>query len=420
MRKIVIIGGGFAGVNLTKCLSGNKDFEVTIVDKNNYHFFPPLIYQVATAFIEVSNICYPYRKMMQEKENLYFHYGEFEKIDTHRKIIYTDTGVLRYDIAVLALGTETNFFGMENVEKNAYPMKTIDDALILRNHLLTNLEKASKLSNTENIAKYQNIVIAGGGATGVEIAGMIAQMGEKLMRKDYPEIIDNLGKVYLINSGESLLAPMSKKSQQEALKQLQNLNVEVLLNTSVKDYDNDKVTLSTGEIIPAVTLLWTSGVIGRAVPGIPLQSIGRGRRITVDEFNRVIDVADVYAIGDICLQTSDPAYPSGHPQVAQVAIQQAKQLSENLIQWAKKQKGQPFLYKNSGSMAIISKSNAVVDLPKNGFMKGFIAWLVWLFIHIIPIVGFGNKMKLAYNWFWSYITDDPTLRLIIRKKHRGL
>jgi NADH:ubiquinone reductase (H+-translocating) len=418
MKKIVIIGGGFAGINLAKSLSGNKNFEITIVDKNNYHFFPPLIYQVATAFIEVSNICYPFRRMMQEKDNLYFHYGEFEEIDTARKTIHTDTGSLQYDIAVLALGTETNFFGMENVEKNAYPMKTIDDALILRNHLLENLERTSKLSNRENITKYQNVVIAGGGATGVEIAGMIAQMGEKLLRKDYPEITDNLGGIYLINAGESLLAPMSGKSQQEALQQLQNLNVKVLLKTSVKDYKDDKVTLSTGDIIPAATLLWTSGVIGRKVPGIPLQSVGRGRRIIVDEYNRVVDAEDVYALGDICLQTSDPAYPSGHPQVAQVAIQQAKQLSENLVRWTENQKGQPFVYKNNGSMAIISKRNAVVDLPKNGFLKGFVAWLVWLFIHIIAMVGFGNKMKLAYNWFWSFITDNPALRLIIRKSGR--
>ena len=417
--KVVIVGGGFAGLNLAKKLIRNDDFQVTLVDKNNYHFFPPLLYQVSTSFIEPSNISYPFRRMFQKKANFRFHLGCLTNIDIENNIVETDTGDVEYDGLVLAMGTETNYFGMENVKRNALPMKSIDDALNIRNHILINLEKVVRLSNGPEREKLQNIVIAGGGPTGVEVSGMLAEMRKNILRKDYPELKNLRGNIYLIDASPTLLGPMSQKSQEEAHKVLKDLGVKIILDTAVKDYDHGLVMLANGETIPAATVLWTSGVIARKVPGIPAESIGRGRRIIVDEFNKVKGTENVYAIGDICYQTTDPENPGGHPQLAQVAIQQGKHLAENLERLREKEPMKPFRYHNKGTMAIIAKYKAVVDLPR-GFFKGFIAWLVWLFIHLIPIAGYRNKFKLAANWMWSFISNDPTLRLIIRPKKEAM
>lgn len=413
--KIVIIGGGFAGLNLAKHLAGNQLFDITLVDKNNYHLFPPLLYQVSTAFIEASNISYPFRRMFQYKENLRFHLGELKKIEASNNKIETSDGDLFYDCLILAMGTETNYFGLENIKKHALPMKTIDDAIHLRNHLLLNAEKAVRTNDPVEQVKLQNIVISGGGPTGVEVSGMLAEMIHSLINKDYPELKKNDANIYLISSGSTLLGPMSAKSQAEAYKVLNKLGVQIKLNTSVKDYIDGDIRLSTGECIPAATLVWTSGVIARQVPGLIDECTGRGKRIIVDEFNRVKGTQNIFAIGDQCIQTADVDYPNGHPQLAQVAIQQGVHLASNLKRLQAGQALTAFKYKNKGSMAIISKYQAVVDLP-NAFFKGLPAWFVWLFVHIIPIVGFGNKIKLAYNWFCSLITNDPALRLIIRPK----
>lgn len=412
-KRVVIIGGGFAGLNLAKKLASHNDFEITLVDRNNYHFFPPLLYQVSTAFIEASNISYPFRRMFQGESNFHFFMGSLLRIDTASNVIETDNGTVAYDYLVLAMGTETNFFDNKNVKEKALPMKTIDDALHLRNHILLNLEKAVRIPDKTEKLKLGNIVIAGGGPTGVEIAGMLAEMAKNIVSKDYPTIQERRSKIYLVDGGESLLGPMSKKSQEEAYQVLHHLNVHILLNTMVKDYIDEQVVLSNGETIPSATLIWASGVIAREVPGLPKEVITRGRRILVDEFNKVKESANVFAIGDQCFQTSDPDYPQGHPQLAQVAIQQGKLIADNLKRLHNQEPLKPFRYNNKGSMAIIAKFKAVVDLPK-GFFKGFFAWLVWLLIHIIPIAGFRNKGKLAFNWFWSFITNDPTLRLIIR------
>jgi len=302
------------------------------------------------------------------------------------------------------------------VKNNALPMKTIDDAINLRNHILLNLEKLVKSNDPLERDIRRNIVIAGGGPTGVEVSGMIAEMGKYILEKDYPELKGRRDTIFLVDAGHALLGPMSEKSQQEALKVLTRLGVQVKLGTAVKDFTNDKVLLSTGETINSNTLIWASGVIAREAPGLPPESIAqRGRRIIVDEYNKVAGTPNIFAIGDQCVQTTDKNYPNGHPQLAQVAIQQGKLLAENLVRLSKGKTMKPFSYYNKGTMAIISKFKAVVDLPK-GFFKGFIAWLVWLFIHIIPIAGFRNKAKLAFNWFWSFITNDPTLRLIIRPR----
>ena len=417
LKKIVIVGGGFAGLNLAKKLAGNPYYQVILVDKNNYHFFPPLLYQVSTAFIEPSNISYPFRRMFQEMTNLRFFMGSLLSVDTASNTIETENGNLSYDYLVLAMGTETNFFGMENVKEKALPMKTIDDALHLRNHILLMLEKAVRSTDIREREKLSNVVIAGGGPTGVEIAGMLAEMGSNIVAKDYPTVRKGTGKIYLVDAGAELLGPMSKKSQEEAYKVLDKLGVQILLNTMVKDFVDEKVVLGNGNTINSATLIWSTGVIAREVPGLPQEAITRGRRIVVDEFNKVLGTENVYALGDQSYQTADPQYPNGHPQLAQVAIQQGKLLAANLNSLAEGKMMKPFRYKNKGSMAIIAKFKAVVDLPK-GFFKGFFAWVVWLFIHLIPIAGFRNKWKLAFNWFWSFVTNDPTLRLIIRPEEQ--
>lgn len=413
--KAIIVGGGFAGMNMAKALAGNKDIEVVLVDRNNYHFFPPLLYQVATAFIEASNISYPFRRMFQHKANIRFHNGSLINIHVAENKIETDTGILEYDYLVLAMGTETNYFDMQQVKANALPMKTIDDALNMRNRLLLTMEQATRTKDEAERSRLTNVVIAGGGPTGVELAGMMAEMGRTILRKDYPELQTGNGHIYLVDSSEHLLNAMSHSSQEEAYKTLRRLGVHVKLHTRVKDYTGNKVILSTGEEIVTPILIWATGVIAREAPGLPASSIGRGRRIIVDAFNKVQGTENIFTIGDQCIQLTDKNYPEGHPQLAQVAIQHGKALAKNLARLAAGQAPVPFRYRNKGSMAIIAKYKAVVDLPR-GFYKGFFAWLTWLFIHIIPIAGFRNKAKLAYNWFWSFITNDPTLRLIIRPK----
>ncbi|WP_299182590.1 NAD(P)/FAD-dependent oxidoreductase [uncultured Chryseobacterium sp.] len=414
-KHVVIVGGGFAGINLIKSLKNDSRFRITLVDKNNYHFFPPLIYQVATSFIEASNISYPFRKMISKYNNVHFHMGSLLRVNRENNTIETDTGNLSYDYLVLALGTESNFFGMENVQRCALPMKSIEEALYLRNHMLLNLEEAARNKDIKAAEKLQNVVIAGGGPTGVELAGMLAEMGRYIAEKEYPEIKLGLSNLYLIDALPNLLSSMSETAQDTSYKTLKKLGVKILLNTSVKDYVDGKVLLSDGSSIPTETLIWTSGVIGREVPGLPEESITKGRRILVDEFNKVHNTENIFALGDICLQLTDKNYPKGHPQLAQVAIQQAKNLGDNLKRLQEVKRGIPFRYKNKGSMAIISKFKAVVDLPDFSF-KGFIAWLTWLFIHIIPLVGFRNKLRLALDWLRLFITNNPSIRLILYPK----
>lgn len=411
--KIVVVGGGFAGINFVKRMANDNRFQVTLVDKNNYHSFTPLLYQVGMAFIEPSNISYPFRRLFQEKYNLRFHLGSLVSVNQKENTIETNTGMLAYDYLVLAVGTLSNYFGMENVKNNSWPLKTINDATNLRNHLLLNMEKAVRAKDPVERMKLLNVVIAGGGPSGVEVAGMLAEMVHNIGAKEYPEITNVRFPIYLIEASPVLLGPMSKKSQKEATKVLTKLGVQVKLNVAVKDYSDGNVLLSNGESIPTNALIWTSGVIGREVPGLPAEVIGRGRRILVDEFNQVRGTKNIYAIGDISLQTTDENYPQGHPQLAQTAIQHGRLLAENFKRKTENRSLKPFAYHDKGSMAIISKYKAVADLPQS-FVKGFPAWFIWLFVHLIPITSFRNKMKLAFSWLWSFMTNDPTLRLIIR------
>jgi NADH dehydrogenase len=353
--------------------------------------------------------------MFQEKDNLRFHLGSLIQINQESKTIETDTGIITYDYLVIALGTETNYFGMERVKNNALPMKNITDALKMRNHILLSMECAVRSNDPVEKVKFLNVVIAGGGPSGVEIAGMLAELGRNIAAKEYPEIQNLKAFIHLVDSSPTLLGPMSRLAQQEAYDVLSKLGVQILLNTTVKDYDNGEVILGDGSTIATNTLIWTTGVIGRALPGIQPEVIGRGRRVMVDEFNAVKDTKAIYALGDIALQTTDENFPNGHPQLAQVAIQQGILLAKNFHKMAANQPLKPFKYNDKGSMAIIAKYKAVADLPKFSF-KGFFAWLIWLFIHIIPIAGFRNKVKLALSWLWSFMTNNPTIRLIIRSR----
>ena len=418
--KVVIIGGGFAGINLALDLANKDQFEVTLVDKNNYNFFPPLIYQVATAFLEPSSISYPFRKLFSGKDNLHFRLGELLKVVPAEKKIILSNGELNYDYLVFATGAETNYFGMENVKANAIPMKTLDDAIEMRNKLLQQMEQASICTDPEETKRLLTIVIAGGGPTGVEVSGMFAEMRNGILRKEYPELAGKGSEIYLVDGGHALLAPMSEKSQQNTYDDLNRLGVKIMLNCHVKDYVNDSVVFDNGQVIQTKNLIWAAGVTAKVFEGIPTESYGRGRRMIVDEHNKVQGVDGVYAIGDTCIQQTDPNFTGGHPQVAQVAIQQGKKLAKNLRRIAEGKAPEAFEYLDKGSMAIIGKNKAVVDLPTpKVHFKGFFAWLIWLFIHLLSLITYRNRIRTFYNWMIAYLTKDQSLRMIIKPSRQN-
>ena len=417
VKEIVIIGGGFSGVNLALQLSGNHNFHITLADRNNYNFFPPLLYQVATGYLEASNISYPFRKLFQEKKNINFRMGEFLKVVQPENKVILSTGELEYDYLVFATGTETNFFGIENVKKNAIPMKTVNDALEMRNHILQKLEQATITNDANEKRKLLNIVVAGGGPTGVEVSGMMAEMKKNTMRKDYPELAGKGAEsnIYLVDAGAHVLAPMSPQSQTDTYEALKELGVIIKLNTHVKDYVDDLVVFDNGETIETKTLIWAAGVASQVFDGIASECYGRGKRLIVDAFNKVQGTQNIYAIGDTCIQTTDAHFANGHPQVAQVAIQQGKNLAKNFIAISKEKEPQAFAYIDKGSMAIIGRNKAVADLPKPKLhFKGFIAWFMWVFIHLISLIDYRNRVKTLYNWMIAYFTKDQSLRMIIR------
>ncbi|MEZ7500288.1 NAD(P)/FAD-dependent oxidoreductase [Flavobacterium sp. Arc3] len=411
----VIIGGGFAGINLAKELSNQKGVQVTLVDKNNYNFFPPLIYQVATAFLEPSSISYPFRKLFAGKKNIQFRLGELVKVVPSENKIILHNGELSYDHLVFATGAETSYFGMENVKKNAIPMKTLNDAIEMRNTILKNLEKAAICKDIRKRRKLLTIVVAGGGPTGVEVSGMFAEMRKSIFQKEYPELGTTASNIYLVDGGPALLAPMSKESQKDTLEALTSLGVMVQLNTQVVDYVDDTVFLSNGETIQTKNLIWAAGVSAKIFDGIPTESYGRGKRMATDAFNKVNGTDNIYAIGDTCIQVTDTDFPNGHPQVAQVAIQQGLNLAENFKLLIRNKPMVPFKYNDKGSMAIIGKNKAVVDLPKPKLhFKGFFAWAIWLFIHLVSLITYRNRIKTFFNWMIAYFAKDQSLRMIIR------
>ncbi len=413
IKKIVVIGGGFAGINLVTRLSENPDYQVTLVDRNNYIFFPPLLYQVATGFLEVSNISYPFRKLLRDRRNVLFRMAEFKKVYPDEKKVALSNGVLDFDYLVLATGTETNYFGMENVRKHAISMKSINDAVSMRNTLLQRMEQATIEQDMEERRRLLTIVVAGAGPTGVEVSGMFAEMRKNVILKDYPEFAGSGAKIYLIDGGPAVLAAMSERSRQYTHGELVKMGVDVRLNSQVKAYDGEVVTLADGASIASKTLIWAAGVTASQFDGIPSECYGRGRRLTVDAHNQVIGLEGIYAIGDTAIQLTDPAYPGGHPQVAQVAIQQGKQLAQHFRRIDRGEAPKPFVYHDKGSMAIIGRNKAVADLPRLHF-KGFIAWFMWLFVHLLGLINYRNRVKTLFNWASAYFTKDQSLRFIIR------
>lgn len=412
-KRVVIVGGGLGGLRLAEDLYGSG-MQVVLIDKNNFHQFPPLIYQIASAGIDPSSISFPFRQIFRKRKDFYFRMAEARMVDTEKKILQTSIGKIDYDYLVLAAGATTNFFGNKNIEEWAIPMKTVPEAMGLRNALLSNFERALTCATEEERQELLNVVIVGGGATGVEIAGALSEMRRYVIPYDYPDMDSSLMHIYLIEAGDRLLAGLSQESSQKAYEFLKSMGVDIQFGKMVTDYRDHKVVMKDGTEIPTRTFLWVSGIRANAMPGIDESHLGRGFRFKVDEYNRIPGVEDVFAIGDQCLQTSDAAYPNGHPQVAQVAIQQAKNLAKNLKlinQGADSSELTAFRYKNLGSMATIGRNKAVVEIGKFR-SQGFFAWVLWLVVHLRSILGVKNKMMVLLNWLWKYVSYNDSIRMI--------
>jgi len=415
--RITIIGGGFAGLNLVKHLARKEEFDVTLVDMNNYHLFPPLLYQVATGFLDVSNIAYPFRKFFHGKENIHFRLGKLQKVMPEDNKVLLSTGELAYDHLVLATGTEPNYFGIENIRRAALPMKTADDAIEIRNYMLQKMEEVTIEPDEMRRKKPFSVVIAGGGPTGVEIAGMLAEMREKILHRDYPELTGLQPRIHLVDSASALLGAMSVPSQKYTYEALLKMGVEIHLNAQVKDYINGTVIFSGGKTIETQILLWTAGVTARIFEGLPQECYGRGNRLLVNEYNKVSRTGNIYAIGDTCLLTSDRNFPQGHPQLAQVALQQGRNLAANLVAIIRSQPLTSFTYNDKGSLAIIGRNKAVADFPTPALhLKGFMAWIIWLFVHLFSLVTYRNRFMTLANWAVAFFTKDQSLRMIIRPR----
>ena len=412
-KRVVIVGGGLGGLRLAEDLYG-VGMQVVLIDKNNFHQFPPLIYQIASAGIDPSSISFPFRQIFRKRKDFYFRMAEARMVDTDKKILQTSIGKIDYDYLVLAAGATTNFFGNKNIEDWAIPMKTVPEAMGLRNALLSNLERALTCATEEERQELLNVVIVGGGATGVEIAGALSEMKRYVIPYDYPDMDSSLMHIYLIEAGDRLLAGMSQDSSKKAYDFLKSMGVDIQFGKMVTDYRDHKVIMKDGTEIPTRTFLWVSGIRANAMPGIDESHLGRGFRFKVDQYNRIPGLEGVFAIGDQCLQTTDKAYPNGHPQVAQVAIQQAKNLAKNLKKINEGQAESPltaFKYKNLGSMATIGRNKAVVEIGKLR-SQGFFAWILWLVVHLRSILGVKNKMMVLLNWLWKYVSYNDSIRMI--------
>jgi NADH dehydrogenase len=414
-KRLVISGGGFGGLRLAMSLADN-DFQIILLDKNNYHSFQPLFYQVATSGIEPSAISFPLRKIFQHYKNVHVRMARVLKVNSEHNEIETSIGTLRYDYLVLSMGAGNNFFGNASISKFSLPMKSVGESLGLRNTILNNFEKALNMTGKEEQIALMNLVIVGGGPTGVELSGALAEMKKYVLPKDYHELDFGNMNIYLIEGSGKLLGSMSEKSSLKALKYLTKLGVTVILGKTVSDYNGTTVALSDGTGIQASTLIWAAGIKGNNIQGINEKAIVRGNRLEVDRFSRINGYANVFAIGDIaCMIEKD--YPSGHPQVAQAAIQQARCLARNLIRLQENETLKPFSYKNLGSLATVGRNKAVVDLSFVKF-QGLLAWLFWMFIHLMAIVGVKNRLLIFINWAYHYFTYDQSLRLIIKPKVR--
>lgn len=415
-KHIVIVGGGFAGVYMAKALGNKKGIKVTLVDKNNYNFFPPLLYQVSTGMLDISSISIPFRSLFTGKDNLFFRIGELEEVIPEQNKILLTTGEMHYDALVIATGTKSNYFGMYNIEQNALPMKTVNDAIKLRNFLIMQGEKYTYCTDAAEKRKMRNIVISGAGPSGVEIAGMIAEMRNRKLMDIYAELVNEQLNIYLVDGAPTVLPPMSEKSQKYTLQTLKNMGIHVLLNKMVSDFKDDKVYFKDGETIETKTLIWTAGVTGIRFKGIPETSYQNGNRLLVDAFNKVDKTDNIYAIGDACLQMSDLNFPKGHPQLGSVAQQQGKALAEIFIAIVENKKPKPFKYRDKGAMAIIGDKKAVADMtfPKTTF-TGWFAWFSWLFVHLALLVSYRNRFRTFWNWFNAYVGKGQSQGIMIGK-----
>ncbi len=416
--KVVIVGGGFGGLRLARRLNNKAGFEVILIDKFNYHQFQPLFYQVATAGLDASNISFPLRKVFQKSKNVRIRLAELKQVLPGENKIITGTEEISYDVLVLATGADTNFFGNKNLEQHAFPMKSTVEALQIRHRLLQLFEDAHAIHDKEKLQRLMNIVVVGGGPTGVEVSGALAEMKKYVLPKDYPELDFSQMNIYLLEGAGKTLAAMSEKSSAQSQQYLSKLGVTVMTGTLVKDYDGKEVLLQNGTKLSAATVIWAAGIKGNIPAGFDPSLIARGNRVKTDRYCRVQGYNNIYALGDLAYMET-PKYPNSHPQVAPVAIQQADLLAENLKLIEKKSdfsRQYEFEYNDKGSMATVGRNLAVVDVPKPKLhFGGFPAWLIWMGLHLMLILGVKNRFFVFSNWLYNYFTYDQNLRLIFKE-----
>lgn len=413
LPRVVIAGGGFGGLKLAQELD-SRHFQVILIDHHNYHQFPPLIYQVASSGLEPSSIAFPFRSALRKKKGFVFRLAEVQGVAPERNLLLTSVGEVKYDYLILACGGTTNFFGNDQIARHSLPMKTLYESMNLRNVLLQNIEKALVSDDEERRNALLTVAIVGGGPSGVEIAGALAEMKRYVLPKDYPYLDSSLFRIHLLDASPRLLQAMSERSSETAARGLREMGVEIHTGTMVSDYDGKTLRLSDGSEMKTRTVIWVSGIVANAVEGIQAEALGRGRRILVDEHNEVKGLTNVFAIGDQCLMTADPNYPNGHPQLAQVAIQQARLLARNLRARQEGKPLSPFHYKDLGSMATIGRNRAVAEIG-GAKWGGFTAWMLWLVVHLRSILSVRNKVIVLLNWIWNYVTYDRSLRLILKR-----
>ena len=424
--KLVIIGGGFGGLRLARKLSNKPGFEITLIDRFNYHQFQPLFYQVATAGLDASNISFPLRKVFHKSKNVRFRMAEVQQIRTAEKKVITNIGNFDFDALVIATGADTNFFGNRNLMDNAFPMKSTVEALQLRHRLLHNFEDALAVKDPVELQRLMNIVIVGGGPTGVELSGAIADMKRFVLPKDYPELDFRQMNIFLLEGTGKTLAAMSEKSSIDSLRYLERLGVTVMTNSLLREYDGKKVVLQDGQTIDTALVIWAAGIKGNVPAGISAGLVARGNRIKVDRHCQVNGFKNVFAIGDVAFM-EEPAWPGGHPQVAPVAMQQADLIAKNLRRIEMKSSGallEEFVYNDKGSMATVGRNLAVVDVPVPKALGtklhfgGFFAWMIWMGLHLMLILGVKNRFFVFSNWLYNYFTYDQNLRLIFKEFYR--
>jgi len=414
--RVVIVGGGFGGLALAKALA-NAPVQVVLIDKQNYHGFWPLLYQVATASLNADSIVSPFRKILTGQDNFYFRMAEVKSIDAAAQVVETSIGQVRFDYLVLATGTTSNFFGDKQMEKYSICLKSVTDAIELRNTLLSNFEQALQIGDVEQLNSMLDFVIVGGGPTGVEMAGALSELRAHVFPRDYRELDLKQMDIHLVQSGPVLLKGMSAEASAHALKYLEELGVQVWLDNRVTSYDGYTVKLKSGEQLVTRTLIWAAGVTGAPIAGLAPEALLKSNRYQVNEFNQVAGYDHIFALGDIAQMTA-PAYPEGHPQVAQPAIQQGKLLGQNIERLLQKQPLRPFKYDDKGTMATIGRHRAVGDIQifgKQYHITGWLGWLAWSFVHVLALVGFRNRITVFLAWGWNYITQDKGMRYIIGK-----